>query len=82
MRVTIKLFGPEATAAGRRELPVEFDAAQATCEDLRGAIAQQHPDLADQLTACRFAVNHAFADESTRISETDEIALIGQVSGG
>jgi len=82
MRVTIKLFGPEATAAGRRELPVELDAAQPTCKNLRRAIGQQYPDLAEKLTACRFAVNHEFADESMSISETDEIALIGQVSGG
>jgi molybdopterin converting factor small subunit len=34
------------------------------------------------LGACRLAVNHAFADDSTPIRAADEVALIGMVSGG
>jgi len=31
---------------------------------------------------CRLAVNHAFAGDDTPIRESDEVALIGLVSGG
>lgn len=81
MEVRVLLFGPQADAAGRAHVAVTLPD-DATCADLRSRLAEAAPTLAPSLDASRFAVNSEFADESTRLSETDEIALIGLVSGG
>ena len=81
MRVTVKLFGAEADAAGQRAAIVSlFEGA--TVADLRPALAHLLPALAGRLEGCRFAVNHAFADDDMEVRTGDEVALIGQVSGG
>lgn len=80
--ITVKVFGPEATAAGRREVPVEVEAERPCCADVRRALAEAEPDLAPRLEHCRFAVNNAYAAEDQPIGAADEVALIGPVSGG
>lgn len=82
MRVTVKLFGPQAVAAGRRAVDVEMPDAPATCAELRRRVAQACPVLAACLPTCRLAINHEFADDTTRVVSGDEVALIGPVSGG
>ncbi|MBI1388024.1 MAG: molybdopterin converting factor, subunit 1 [bacterium] len=79
---TILLFGPQAQRAGRRKLQIELEAEAPACRDLREAIAAAAPELAETLSASRFAVNHEYAGEDRLISPGDEIALIGPVSGG
>jgi molybdopterin converting factor small subunit len=81
MRITVKLFGPEAEATGRTQLTVSVDGAP-TCGKLRTALAGQDPSLAPHLPTCRFAVNHKFVDDEYPLREQDEVALIGLVSGG
>ncbi len=79
---TALALGPLAQAAGGPQVQVRMGAPQATCAELRLAIAQQHPQLAPLLRSCRFAVGHAFAEESQIVRQDQEIALIGFVSGG
>lgn len=81
MRITVLLFGPEAAAAGTDRVAVEAPAA-VTCGDLRGLLAERIPALRPYLAGARFAVNHEFADPARPVSESDEVALIGLVSGG
>lgn len=81
MTVVVKLFGPQARAAGRPQLAVELPP-EATCKELRQKLRQVAPWLAGHLTASRFAVNHAFANEAQPLQPGDEVALIGMVSGG
>jgi molybdopterin synthase catalytic subunit len=76
----VKLFGAEARAAGAREIKVTMDAK--TCGALRAVLEQSAPALRPFLSKCRFAVNHEFASDDQTVSEGDEIALIGMVSGG
>lgn len=80
MTLRIKLFGPEAAAAGTREAAVS--PAAATCAAARQALAEKYPALAPLLPNCRFAVNHDFVELDAAVRESDEIALIGMVSGG
>jgi molybdopterin converting factor small subunit len=82
VNITVKLFGPEAQAAGVRELSVELPSASSTVAQLRPLLARSTPALADRLPACRFAVNHEFAAEGRVIGPDDEVAIIGSVSGG
>jgi molybdopterin synthase catalytic subunit len=81
MEITVRLFGPEAEVTGRSQVTVDVDST-ATCGQLRVALAQHEPSLAPYLPACRLAVNHEFAGDEHPLSEQDEVALIGLVSGG
>ena len=81
MQVTVKLFGPEAQAAGVRQVTVNVPA-PATCADVRRALEQQCPPLATRMSNCRLALNHDFAPDNVTVTAADEVALIGPVSGG
>jgi molybdopterin converting factor small subunit len=78
--IRIHLFGQLAAAVQSSQLAVNVEAP--TCGALRQQIAAQEPRLASLLPACRFAVNHRFAEDGTMVRESDEVALIGFVSGG
>lgn len=54
----------------------------ATVGELRRSLAAQYPKLAGLLAKSAFAVNDEFADDSTRIPEGAEVALLPPVSGG
>ena len=81
MRLQVLLFGPAANAAGARSIEVNLPA-PATVANLRTAIGAAHPALEKFLPPSRLAVNHEFAAEDRVLQESDEIALIGMVSGG
>jgi molybdopterin converting factor small subunit len=82
MLARVKLFGPMRQALGRAELEVATHENSCTCASLRGCILAGEPRLAELLHGCRFAVNGKFAAEDCALSEADEVALIGFVSGG
>ncbi len=81
MRVTVRLFGPQAFRAGTRKLMLEIEN-NATCLQLKRRIAQQAPALAESVPASRLAINHQFAHDGQPIVEKDELALIGMTHGG
>lgn len=82
MTITVKLFGPEAQAAGRREVVVQLAGERATCGELRRALGEAAAELRPHLPGCRFAVNHAFVGDDDAVAPGDEVAIIGKVSGG
>jgi molybdopterin converting factor small subunit len=82
LRIVVKLFGPQAQTAGRRELALDLAAGPVTCAALRCALAAAEPRLAPTLPASRFAINCALAAEADAVRAGDEVALIGPVSGG
>lgn len=82
MHVTVKLFGPQARMAGKREAHIALPDEPTTIAQVRGALCAAEPCLADGLDESRFAVNHEFADEQQPVRAGDEVALIGMVSGG
>jgi len=82
MRVTVKLFGPAAEAAGASQVDVDIDGMTATATDVKNAIRSQHEAIGAYVDASRLAINHEFAAPNAAVSESDELALIGQVSGG
>lgn len=74
-RLTVRLFGPLAQRAGAEAVLVEVPSEAPTCAQVLAA-------LPAELAGHRLAVNHEYASADTKISEADELALIGMVSGG
>jgi molybdopterin converting factor small subunit len=81
VRVTVKLFGPQARLAGSDAIAAEFAGAP-SCAQIRSHLAELVPALAPTLAHSRLAVNHEFAADDQIVAAGDEIALIGMVSGG
>ena len=81
MKVRILLFGPESAALSRDHVEIDLPA-PATCRSLREHLAAAFPALRPHLTSARLAINSRFAAPDQPITPTDEIALIGLVSGG
>ena len=82
MTLTIKLFGPQATLAGEREVTIKTPQPSATAGEVLRLLGQVSPALGPSLDASRLAINHEFAADTTVVRPSDEIALIGMVSGG
>jgi molybdopterin converting factor small subunit len=82
MLARIKLFGPMRQAVGLDELALDVKGDPPTCVELRREIRAAEPRLAGLIDGCRFAVNGRFAAEEQPLAGSDEIALIGFVSGG
>jgi len=81
MTIRLKLFAIARQRIGRDEVEVSLEGTP-TAADLRLALAQQFPALADVLPHIRIAVNSSYAADSTLIPPGAEVALIPPVSGG
>ena len=81
MTVPIKLFAIARQRLGRDQVEVTLKDS-ATAADLRRALAEQFPAIADVLPHIRIAVNSSYAADSTVIPAGAEVALIPPVSGG
>ncbi|HYG04753.1 MAG TPA: MoaD/ThiS family protein [Chryseosolibacter sp.] len=78
-KIKLKAFGVTKEILGGREIFFEFNGD--TVLDLRTALQSRFSDLKG-LNSLLIAVNNQYAEDSSSISETDEIALIPPVSGG
>lgn len=75
------LFGPERAAAGADRVRVSLGGDR-SCAGLRAAVGAATPVLVKALASARFAVNSRFVPDTHELTEGDEVALIGMVSGG
>lgn len=83
MSLRIQLFGPLADAAQIREILVDAPAAGAlSAAQVIERIGQLEPRLRPMLASARLAVNCGFVTPEHVVRESDELALIGLVSGG
>jgi len=82
VRVTVRLFGPQARLAGRRQLVVELVGDAPTAGDVRAELGRVEPRLTPSLAHSRLAINYSFASDAQRILAEDELALIGMLGGG
>jgi molybdopterin converting factor small subunit len=83
MKIRVKLFGPLADAADAALVEVDLpDDQVADAATVLRCLGASHPRLVPALSGARLAVNHRFALSHERVSESDELALIGMVSGG
>lgn len=81
MLLRIKLFAIARQRLGRDQVEITLEGSP-TAADLRRALAEQFPALADVLPHIRIAVNSSYASDSTVIPAGAEVALIPPVSGG
>ncbi len=81
MNFEVKLFAGAKEIAGKDLVVVSLEAG-ATVADLRTALVQSLPALQETIEHVKFAVNHDYADDDTRLSPDSEIACIPPVSGG
>jgi sulfur carrier protein ThiS len=83
MKMPILLFGPHANAAQSHSIDVVLpDGRQPSAEQVKTLLAEQYPALSGMLSAALIAVNHQAVRPEHVICETDELALVGLVSGG
>jgi len=80
-RIRVRVFGPQAAIVGGSDLEVEV-ASPVTVSRLMRGIQTSYPALADSIKVSRIAVNHEFAAAEDVITDEDEVALIGMISGG
>lgn len=81
MTVRVLLFGPEASKAGRDHVIVQL-VADRTCGAVKAAVTRSCEPIAESVGAARIALNGKFADDEQIVSDGDEVAVIGMVSGG
>ena len=81
MKLPVKLFAVARDRIGRGSIEVDLPPA-ATVRQLRGAIAEQFPPLADLLVHSRLAVDNDYATDAAQLTPQSELALIPPVSGG
>jgi molybdopterin converting factor subunit 1 len=82
VRIEVLYFASAREAAGCSSETLEVPDA-ATLRDLRPLLSRRHPALAAGFEKTRFAVGERFvADDASRLSPGDRVALIPPVSGG
>lgn len=83
MTYRVLIFGPYAAAMGGPSVEVCCpQAATATAGEVLRHLAEQHPRLGPMLTQAMLAVNQEYVTKDHPVQISDELALIGMVSGG
>ena len=81
MKVNVKLFAVAKQCVGKSAIDVEL-ADGANIRQLRGAIVEQFPPLADVMRHARLAVDNDYVNDAIVIDAKSEFAIIPPVSGG
>lgn len=81
MRVRVRLFAIQREQAGTRHVALDVPPVS-TVGDAWDALVDRYPVLAAGRGSVRFARNGEYADETTQLSDGDELAVIPPVSGG
>ena len=80
MNLTVLLFGITTDIVGAASIQVELPE-QSVIADFKIELYKLYPKL-KTLKSCAFAVNEAYAKDTTTLTKSDIIALIPPVSGG
>ena len=81
MQLSIRLFARARDLVGKSEVVVELPAG-ATVADLRRRLSVDYPALKSLLENSALAVNDEFAEDSSLLPPSSEVALLPPVSGG
>jgi molybdopterin synthase sulfur carrier subunit len=81
MKINVRLFAAAKEFAGSDAIEIELPAV-CTASDLRFVIYERIPRLKAFGSQLRFAVDAEYANDSTPIHATSEVACIPPVSGG
>jgi len=81
MKLTVKLFAVARQRIGKSAIEVELPEA-VTVANVRTAIIEQFPPLADIMRHARIAVDSEYEADATFVGIRSELAIIPPVSGG
>ena len=81
MQLQVKLFARARDLVGHDVVDVTISE-PATIADLRHALAERFPDLLPLISSLLVAVGTEYADDTTILSNGDQIACFPPVSGG
>jgi molybdopterin converting factor subunit 1 len=81
MKVRVRLFGAARELAGSNLLEMELPAG-ATIGDLRQAVVEKLPALAQIVSHSLWAVGSEYVSAAQVLDEKSDVALIPPVSGG
>ena len=79
MKVTVRFFAGPREKLGVSELLLELPAGS-TVRSLADTLVEVYPDLGN--LRLKYAVNSAYVDQDTALSDRDEVACIPPVGGG
>jgi MoaE-MoaD fusion protein len=82
MNITILLFATLKDRAGTNRLSLTLPDGDTSLTDLRTALANDQPALAESLPTAVAAINQEFAFDTDIVHEGDEVAFFPPVSGG
>lgn len=82
MKLKVLLFGPYADAVNDSSVIVDLASSSCTAAEVKARLAEQYPVLGSMLGPALLAVNHQAARPSQVVCASDELAIIGMVSGG
>jgi molybdopterin converting factor subunit 1 len=82
LKVKVKLFGSTRESAGQKEIEVNLSSEPSTVAELKSSLYTAYPALASGASYLVVAVNRKVADDSIKITASDELALLPLVSGG
>lgn len=82
MKMTVLLFGPYADVVNDSSVTVDIASPTCSAGEVKALLADQYPMLRGMLSAAILAVNHQAVRPDQVVHESDEIAVIGMVSGG
>jgi molybdopterin synthase catalytic subunit/molybdopterin converting factor small subunit len=81
MTLTVKLFGSLAQKIGKPTIDIDLTDG-ATGADLLAVLSKQYPSAAGVLSRASFAVNLRVSPWTTRVTPSDEVAILPPASGG
>ncbi|NLF72368.1 MAG: MoaD/ThiS family protein [Candidatus Anammoximicrobium sp.] len=81
MKTAVKLFALARQLAGQDEIQVDLPPG-ATVAQLRSAVSEQYPALAELASRSLFAVDANYATDQTPVPPSAVLACIPPVSGG
>ena len=81
MNIQLKLFAKAKELAGSDVVQLELPA-DATLKTLKVVLCAQYPQLAKLADQLLYAIDNDYADETTVITESSEVACFPPVSGG
>lgn len=81
LRVTVECCGVTRRLIGAERLSLVFDEGS-TVQTVFDSLAIRSTELADVLTRCACARGDTIVPRSTRLADSDELALLPPVAGG
>jgi MoaD family protein len=81
VRVKVKLFAILREMADRDETILEVPN-KISCEEILSRLQTELPVLGSVLEPCLVTINGRYVDQTTDVSEGDEVAVLPPVSGG